>query len=296
VYYQNVRGLRSKTTLFRNNVETCLFDFIALTETFLTSSVCDGELFPPGYKVIRQDRVGDLGWGGVLLAVRECYSVHVLKDIDGYTRDKELIFVIITIKNIKLLCCVAYLPPNYKEEQYLSVLTCIENVISENSNLDVLVLGDFNLNSCSTNVKYQFDLFCSFCGLCECNHILNNRGGMLDVVLSNIDKDRVEVSIIEDPFVPVDLYHPPLGIVLMYQVDRSRPILSSDSQNHLETCPQWNWRKADYFGLYAHLASLDWSSVLMSYEVNSATNLFYEMLYTSINLFAPSGHRTTFET
>jgi hypothetical protein len=117
VYYQNVRGLRSKTQLFRNNVEQYSYDFIALTETFLTSSVCNGELFPPGYRVIRQDRIGDTGWGGVLLAVKESYSVHVLNNVDGLTRDKELVFVIITTKNIKLLCCVAYLPPNYKDEQ-----------------------------------------------------------------------------------------------------------------------------------------------------------------------------------
>jgi hypothetical protein len=292
VYYQNVRGLRSKTQLFRNNVEQYSYDFIALTETFLTSSVCNGELFPPGYRVIRQDRIGDTGWGGVLLAVKESYSVHVLNNVDGLTRDKELVFVIITTKNIKLLCCVAYLPPNYKDEQYLSVLTCIENVICKYSDLDVILLGDFNLNSCSTNVKGQFDMFCSFCGLDERNHILNNHGGMLDVVLCNLGRDLVAVHVVKDPLVPIDQYHPPLEIEIKYYVGTSQKSTSNESQHHLETCPQWNWRKADFLGLYSHLGNLDWSDVLESCDVNAATDLFYQVVYDTIDLFVPYIGRT----
>ena len=60
--YQNVRGLRSKTHTFNKNVEQNGYDIIALTETFLNSSVSDGELFPMGYHVVRNDRAGDVGW------------------------------------------------------------------------------------------------------------------------------------------------------------------------------------------------------------------------------------------
>lgn len=62
-YYQNVRGLRSKTTTVRRNMPMIDADVVALTETFLNSSVCDGELFSDEYTIIRKDRTGDVGWG-----------------------------------------------------------------------------------------------------------------------------------------------------------------------------------------------------------------------------------------
>jgi exonuclease III len=159
-FYQNVRGLRSKTNIFMNNVTHCKFDVIALTETFLTSSVSDGELFPSDYTVVRKDRSNDVGWGGVLLAVRNTYTLHGVVGVDGSTSDMELIFAIISGKNVsKFLCCVVYLPPSYKDDQYLSVLTSIENAIVTYSTLNVIILGDFNLNSCSADVKTNFLFF-----------------------------------------------------------------------------------------------------------------------------------------
>lgn len=103
--YQNVRGLRTKTTLLFHNVSVTQYDIIALTETFLTDSVMNGELFPAGYVVLRRDRVEDAGWGGVLLAVKEEYSVCMITDVDGLTEDKEVLFAILTWKNIRLFVC-----------------------------------------------------------------------------------------------------------------------------------------------------------------------------------------------
>lgn len=45
MYYQNVRGLRTKTKDFKLSSTGCSFDIIALTETGLNSTIYDGELF-----------------------------------------------------------------------------------------------------------------------------------------------------------------------------------------------------------------------------------------------------------
>lgn len=45
MYYQNVRGLRTKTSDFSNNALSCDYDIVALTETSLNDSFFDGELF-----------------------------------------------------------------------------------------------------------------------------------------------------------------------------------------------------------------------------------------------------------
>lgn len=283
--YQNVRGLRSKTALFNKNVTECNHDVIALTETFLTSSVSDSELFPSNYTIIRKDRIGDAGWGGVLLAIRDCYIARPVVDIDGLTSDMELIFVNIKKNNLNILCCVTYLPPSYNDEQYLNVLTCIENTISSNPDLHILILGDFNLNSCSANVKTHFEHFQEFCGLRQHNNILNVNGGMLDLVLSDLASDLITVSI-GDPLVPIDVYHPPLELTLKLSYYMSPPSLTPQALP-IEMTMTWDWRKADYEALYRILGETDWSDLYKVVNVDSAVDIFYSKLYDIINSFVP---------
>ncbi|CAK1581103.1 unnamed protein product [Parnassius mnemosyne] len=286
--YQNVRGLRSKIRTFYNNVTQANLDIIALTETFLTSSVSDGELFPSSYIVVRKDRLGDVGWGGVLLAVRDSCEVRVISDIDGMTPDKELIFALVSCKNVKFLCCVVYLPPNYCDDQYIDVLTCIENALCTYSNLNVLVLGDFNLNSCSTNVKTQFNIFCDFCNLQQHNTVLNTRSGLLDLVLSDYDHNQLKVFPGLDPLVPIDEYHPSLDVKINLSYGEFLPGLRSSPDESSHAIPDWNWRKADFQALYTALAKLDWSELMTFTDVNSAVNFFYNKLKEIINLYVPN--------
>lgn len=76
VYYQNVRGLKSKLEDTCVNLLSCDYDIICLTETWLNDSVTNAELFGTGFKyfVYRKDR--NLTFyekdddGGVLIAVK----------------------------------------------------------------------------------------------------------------------------------------------------------------------------------------------------------------------------------
>ncbi|KAF9797542.1 hypothetical protein SFRURICE_006377, partial [Spodoptera frugiperda] len=157
------------------------------------------------------------------------------------------------------ICLLVYLPPNYTDEQYLNVLTCIENVICTYSDLNVLILGDFNLNSCSTNIKTTFDYFCEFCSLKQYNTVLNNRGGMLDLVLGNFEPNQIAVSHSEDPLVNIDQYHPMLDIIITYPGFKVSSRISSPQQvtPRSDTSTDWKWRKADFQGLYNALAEVD---------------------------------------
>jgi hypothetical protein len=75
MFYQNVRGLRTKTKTFKLSSTRCTHDIVALSETGLHSSIFDGELFTNNeFSVYRCDR-SDLNsihgrLGGVLIAVR----------------------------------------------------------------------------------------------------------------------------------------------------------------------------------------------------------------------------------
>jgi hypothetical protein len=74
IYYQNVRGLRSKVLRFYNSICSSNIDIIGLTETWLSGDICTCELFPGSYSVLRSDRnfsaCGVSKGGGVLLAVK----------------------------------------------------------------------------------------------------------------------------------------------------------------------------------------------------------------------------------
>lgn len=287
--YQNVRGLRTKLNTFSNNVLQCKYDVIALTETFLNSSVLDGELFTSEYVVVRNDRTGDVGWGGVLLAVRNCYTVQRVTNVDAYTPDMELLFAIIGGKSVeKFLCCVVYLPPNCSDNLYLDVLTCIENAIISYSSLNVVIIGDFNLNSCSVNVKFNFNSFCDYSGLQQHNIVYNKCDGMLDLVLSNFNPEQVLVSEGSEPLVPIDKYHPALEVTLRFQCDAvARSPSSPPRTRRPGAFPNWDWHKADFLGLYTALKSLDWSDMLSMAEVDDAVELFYHRIYNCISQYVP---------
>jgi hypothetical protein len=72
MFYQNVRGLRTKSVEFFN---VCSFDFkiVCLTETWLNESFSSQNFFPEMYTVYRSDRDCHikLRGGGVLIAVSE---------------------------------------------------------------------------------------------------------------------------------------------------------------------------------------------------------------------------------
>ncbi|CAH2020528.1 unnamed protein product, partial [Acanthoscelides obtectus] len=73
-YYENVYGLKSKTTFYNSVLSRDDLELILSSETWLSSSVFDAELFPSNYTIDRSDRkfstVSAARDGGVLIAVK----------------------------------------------------------------------------------------------------------------------------------------------------------------------------------------------------------------------------------
>jgi hypothetical protein len=57
IYYQNVRGLRTKQIELYDNVWSMDHKIICLTEAWLNDMCYDHNLFPDGYTAFRSDRV-----------------------------------------------------------------------------------------------------------------------------------------------------------------------------------------------------------------------------------------------
>lgn len=75
VYYQIVRGLKTKTCEFRSSLRTSSYDVIILCETWLWANFFTSEFFDDRYIVFRKDpdnaAIGKKYGGGCIIAVKK---------------------------------------------------------------------------------------------------------------------------------------------------------------------------------------------------------------------------------
>ena len=74
----NCQSLRGKVEAFQSSVDYFQPDCILGTESWLDKSVSTNEMFPPGYKIFRRDRITSTQGGGVFIAAKENYDVSLL--------------------------------------------------------------------------------------------------------------------------------------------------------------------------------------------------------------------------
>ena len=161
VFYQNVRGLNSKTSDFYLSMTLHQYDVIALTETWLNDSVHNAELFDSRYTVFRRDR-GSRG-GGVVIAnrsalIRSCQRVPALET------DGEHIWLRLESGGMVLFICVVYFPPSstsLRASSFFQTMLAGANMIKDDN---ILMLGDFNVTSLHF-VKCEVEFMSSFFNL-----------------------------------------------------------------------------------------------------------------------------------
>ncbi|CAG5012316.1 unnamed protein product [Parnassius apollo] len=75
----------------------------------------------------------------------------------------------------------------------------------------MLLLEDFNLYSCNSNICNYFEYFMSFCEFTQYYSVPNCKGRQLDLVLAA--RSDVHVTGADEALRPVDAYHPPLAVM-----------------------------------------------------------------------------------
>ena len=149
VYYQNVRGLRTKIDSFMLNVSDSPYDIIVLTETWLDDRFFSAQLFGDAFTVFRNDRnqinsTKSRG-GGVLIAVSTRSSCSI--DMYPVSEKLEQIWVKIRSPDKTIVIGVLYLPPNRRsnradiEEHVISLGSVVANLKFSDV---VLQFGDYN--------------------------------------------------------------------------------------------------------------------------------------------------------
>lgn len=302
VYYQNTRGLKTKTATFYQNILLQDFDVVVLTETWLNDSVFDTELFDSRYHVFRRDRETSKykkrkDGGGVLIAVsKRFYSSRISKyeskcedvwvKIDGSSKGSS--------KN-SLYICAVYLPSPLKMDDLDTFTKRAQHALEKGNH--AIILGDFNLKeikwaktndsnvssttpTATTNsaLNLHFLEFAALHDLSQFNYIQNSNDRELDLVLSNKPIQNLkQCNTSLTPF--EDENHPSLELAVPIFTNKLLPP---------KTIPRPNYFKADYDRITTALEVIDWEEVFQSNaSVNEMTHNFYTILKKLIKEHIP---------
>ena len=132
----NARSLKNKVSELQAVVQSMNLSVIAVTETWLDSTILDSALFET-HSVFRRDR--NRRGGGVLLAISNSLNPKAL-DCSDFPSTLEFVCAVLTINSERWLCGVYYRPPTD-----VASLGLLEDVLN-NLHLDMyagcILMGD----------------------------------------------------------------------------------------------------------------------------------------------------------
>ncbi|XP_031346903.1 uncharacterized protein LOC116173529 [Photinus pyralis] len=247
-------------------------------------------MFSGNYTLYRNDRVARKG-GGTLVAVRNNFSstkINLPRTLD------ELEITLVKLKlnaNQYLIIVNAYIPPNTAAATYEELFHALEEVLYLEAY--VIFTGDFNIpeyfacNSKSAgsavlgSEKYVLlKNFLDFGDYVQINKVVNINNRILDLI---IVPKTLTCDVMQDiqPLVKVDCHHPPLMSLLQV----TSKVKSINFQRKLT--PSYNFKKANYFGLYTAMANIDWEVLYSCVDVNTACKYLYQNVYSTLDQFVP---------
>jgi hypothetical protein len=115
----------------------------------------------------------------------------------------------------------------------------------------------------------------SFLNIFQFNHIANNNGSILDLVLS--DANNVSVNKSDCPLLPCDSYHP--ALLISFPITIINPI-------DYNLCT-YDFYNCNNFDINFTLASVNWCNLFKNLTINVSVNIFYCINYEIIDIFVP---------
>lgn len=292
IYYQNVRGMRTKNDTFLLEIMANSYAVLLLCETWLNSNIYDSEFFDNRYVVFRMDRnsavTGLSRGGGCLIAIRS--DLHSMRRTEWELSKEDLWISIFHENGMKTNLNVKYIENGSDLSSYQVHFDKICEIITSSDASDSFVLfGDYNLGDsvvwsvdagvCEAKVNAQtrldkripHELFNvqAMCGLNQLNVTRNALGRTLDVVLSDMEPDKIQIERCQNPIVAEDDHHPALKVSL--NVSPIKYLVENRT-------PKTNFWRADYVDLNRKLLDVEWEIELSDLSVNDAVIRFYEIL------------------
>lgn len=320
IYYQNARGLRTKSQEFLSNILNCNYDIICITETSLNQSFYSSEYFDTRYDVFRCDRnetiTGHSVGGGVLVAVRRELCASARADLCAPPPADEL-FITIPLHVpapaastvpapphsttpifpngpcLRVIC--TYIPHSSEHKQLLGdFYDRLGELQCSRPNDTYLVLGDFNVTEGewfydndlgALNLHPSTDSFASLTSdfLCLTGFYQFNRiFNDNDRLLDLIfSNTHCNVTSSAYPLVKEDRPH---HRALEAEISLKLPT-PLKCNTHIKKC----FFKGDYELIRSELSAINWESEFSDLEndVNAMVECFYSILRDIILKFIP---------
>lgn len=295
IYYQNVRGLRTKTDI-RKNISASQHDVIIFTEHWLNENFSSSEYFDDSYSVERYDRKStdkERG-GGALMAIKNGLAYKRVSDWENKS-NFENVWIELRSNAItdKYFINVVYIPPQTRYDEYSRYFDSVTELMCvREPNAKFLIVGDFNLGasiewylfegsciSLSHNGETASELINTMAinELKQMNSIRNSNGRILDLLLTN-----TEVTIHpSEPLTNVDSHHPPFVFnFVASNIKFIKPVKST----------KLNFYKANYFMINNELSQLNWDEIFAGLNLHDMVDKFYVVLHSIINRYTPIIH------
>lgn len=291
-FYQNVRGMRTKSKTIMQNVGTSVFDIIIFTETWLSSDIFSHEFFPKKFDVFRYDRTVSRG-GGVLIAINSETLSGELYDTDEH-ENMERICVKISMGKRRLFVYAYYIPPNSPKKLYESHLEAIGRIKTAENDM-CLVLGDANLPNITWRQDKKFNNVynpvavssasaqCFIDGLHginlrQFNYLENEADNILDLCFFN-EPEIIRLEEVVRPLsFPIDASHKHFTLNLS---------MDAKASNTAAWVRVFAYERADFVKMKRLIGAIDVAELQQISDIDGAFEHFYREMANIIELCVP---------
>ena len=265
----------NKLSHFHSFVYSSSLNVIALTETWLHDSMCDGEVLPSHYNIYCCDRSSR--GGGVLLAVHSCLPSSLYNS----PSDLEVVCVLVTVSR-PVLFCLVYVPLRADFLYYSKLIVFFDSILCLGH--FVIILGDFNApDSCWETLSGLHPSSFALCEFVVANGLeqlvtfpTHTGGNILDLVFCAYPHLVQHLCRLSTSLLSSD------HCLIYFEVDI--PVCRT-----LKQCVSWSYdyKKTDFEGLNSFLLDYNFSDFYDSSDVEFSWSFFKTAILTGISLFTP---------
>ncbi len=253
------------------------------TESRLDYRISDDSVHIPEYTVIRRDAQAP-GQTGIAVYVHSSIEHCVYRRQNFESESVECIWLEVqpTEHTSPFFVCYVYRNPASNDEWFDSFVCMLDKVSTYKNNVDLLLLGDFNIDMLKQHSSWDSTL--NLFGLTQLvsspTRITETSSTLIDHIYTNnphtISSTRVSDLSVSD--------HNPISCTKTLKLPKLKPkehtFISFRSFKH--------FNQASYFN---DLANAPFESVYAYTDPDKALSLWYEIFYAVINKHAPIRHR-----
>ncbi|KAI5733146.1 hypothetical protein M8J76_008272 [Diaphorina citri] len=276
IAHLNAHSIRPPGKFFelQNIVSGTGLSIICVTESWLDPSISDSEISIPGYRVVRNDRVGRRG-GGVAVYLNNTFSYQVLASSPPqYSATAEFLILEVVVNSSKILVATVYHPPRVG-----SLDDFVESLELFLPNYQhTFTVGDFNVDLSTTSpasaqLRDRFSSLNLHILPTDTTHHTASSHTLLDLMV--VGNER---SVLTHGKLPIGSSDHDL-LYLAFNLYSSRP------RPKLITCRNFKDLNLEHFARDAVAA--DWNSVYSLPDIDSKVLAFNNLVLSLFDKHAP---------